>query len=136
MRGLAVVLMALALGGCAKSAAINFVNGQPFLMGDENCARYRAVSPEVVQCFTSDDRPVELRRALNQQEMQFVLMRQQMHAQEMQSLSQSIQQAGASFSQSPQVPYNYVAPQVMPIARPGGNQIRCINAGIYTNCRY
>lgn len=27
-------------------------------------------------------------------------------------------------------------PQVTPVYRPGGNQVRCINTGIYTNCRY
>ncbi|TKD45292.1 MAG: hypothetical protein E5W98_14195 [Mesorhizobium sp.] len=26
-------------------------------------------------------------------------------------------------------------PQVTPIAPPGGNQVRCISTGIYTNCR-
>ncbi|HWL82834.1 MAG TPA: hypothetical protein VNR89_17940 [Roseomonas sp.] len=136
MHRAAVVLMAFGLAGCAKSADINFVNGRAFMMGDDSCARYRLVSPDVVQCFTSDDRPVELRRALNQQEMQFVLMRQQLQAQQMQSLNQSIQQVGTSFGQVPQPQYNYTAPQVMPIAPPGGSQVRCITAGIYTNCRY
>lgn len=30
----------------------------------------------------------------------------------------------------------YSPPQVMPITPPGGNQVRCIQAGIYVNCRY
>lgn len=38
--------------------------------------------------------------------------------------------------QLPQATTNFQPPQVMPITPPGGNQVRCINAGIYTNCRY
>ena len=52
---------------------------------------------------------------------------------EMQSLNQSLQQLGHSMDR-PQ--YNYTAPQIMPNSQPGGNQISCVNAGIYTNCRY
>lgn len=31
---------------------------------------------------------------------------------------------------------HYSAPQITPITPPGGNQVRCIQAGIYVNCRY
>ncbi|MFC3125344.1 hypothetical protein ACFOD4_09740 [Pseudoroseomonas globiformis] len=135
MRACAVILMAVALAGCETSPEINMVNGAPFLMGDAACARYRSVAPGLVQCFTADDAPTELRRAMNPQEVQVFFMQRQMQAQQMQGLNQSIQQLGQSF-QPVQSQGQFVAPQVMPVAPPGGNQIRCIRAGIYTNCRY
>jgi hypothetical protein len=50
----------------------------------------------------------------------------------MQSSSYQFQQQ----QQLLQATTNFQPTQVMPITPPGGNQIRCINTGIYTNCRY
>jgi uncharacterized protein YcfL len=64
-----------------------------------------------------------------------------MTQEEMASLGQSMQQTSGSFNASSQQMLNassgYRAPQAMPISPygGGGNQVRCLNAGIYTNCR-
>ncbi|AZO46142.1 hypothetical protein EJ076_15855 [Mesorhizobium sp. M7D.F.Ca.US.005.01.1.1] len=47
------------------------------------------------------------------------------------------QSSGTDFIVQP-APIQYptiAAPQVTPITPPGGNQVRCIKTGIYTNCR-
>jgi hypothetical protein len=52
----------------------------------------------------------------------------------------SMAAASAQFNQSAQqrlqAATSFQPTPVMPITPPGGNQIRCINTGIYTNCRY
>ena len=74
------------------------------------------------------------------QQLQMYQYQQYNEQLQMQQLSQQLQQTGQSFQQSSQQylqqSQQYNAPQVMPIESPDGNQIRCINTGIYTNCRY
>jgi hypothetical protein len=56
---------------------------------------------------------------------------------ELQALTQSLYQFGASVNPYPgYAAPSYVAPQVTPLIQPGSQQVRCITAGIYTNCRY
>jgi len=132
----ATAMNAVALGGCAKTAEVNFVNGRAFLAGDDKCTNYKRefVDPDVMEC--SDASGItngERRRALNEQQLQFIVAQRQIEAQQIQSLNQSIQQVGASF-QPPQ--YNYTPiPQTAPLTPLGGNQVRCISTGFYTNCR-
>lgn len=60
--------------------------------------------------------------------------------QQMQQLSQQLAQTGQQFQQHgqqiSQSASQFTPPQVMPITPYGGSTIKCINAGIYTNCRY
>jgi hypothetical protein len=134
MRVYVVLLIVLILAGCAPSAALNNVNGKFYMMGDNACARYNALPNDLVQCFNSEGKVSEQRRALNQSEVQTVLMVQAQEQQQLASMGQSLQQAGESVARnSPS--YSYTAPQVMPITRLGGNQIRCISTDIYMNCR-
>jgi len=69
---------------------------------------------------------------MTDQQLQMYQFNQQLQMQQIQELNQQLQQTGNSWQPMPQ----YTAPQVAPLTRPGGNQIRCINTGPYTNCRY
>jgi hypothetical protein len=139
MRICAALLLVLGLAGCSSSADVNFVNGQPFLMGDSQCARYRSVSAGVVQCLTSSNQPTEQRRALTGQELQFLMVRRQQQSQELAALGQSMQQAGASFNQGAQANlYNasqYQAPQVQNFTPQGNAIVNCFQTGPITHCR-
>lgn len=131
-----LAMVALAVGGCSRTASLNMVNGNAFLLGDDSCARYKAVSPEALQCFTAEGRPSGMRRAMTQQEVQVYYLERQLRAQQMAELNASMQQLAASSAQLSQVRYpTYTAPTVTPIAPPGGNRVSCITAGIYTSCR-
>jgi hypothetical protein len=132
---IAAAVMTLALGGCAKTAEVNFINGRAFLAGDDKCThRGPFVDPNIMECTNANGRPTgERRRALTQSELQYIITQRQIAAQQLQSLNQSIQQAGNSIQP---IHYHYAAPQVMPITRPGGNQVRCVSVGIYMSCRY
>lgn len=80
------------------------------------------------------------RDAMTDQEIQMYQHNQEMQMIQAQLASQRAAQSAAqtaAWSSSMQSGYpNYSAPQVTPLALPGSGQIRCINAGIYTNCRY
>lgn len=132
--------LSVLLAGCTTYAAPNFINGQYYMAGDSNCKSYRVISDSKIVCFDSNNNMYEYRSAMTSQQLQMYQYQQYNQQMQMQQLNQQIQQTGQSFQQSAQQSYQqtqqYVAPQVMPIDSPGSNQIRCINAGIYTNCRY
>lgn len=58
---------------------------------------------------------------------------------DLQALSNQLQGMSASFNAQAQNTLRqssqYVAPQVAPIQQPNSGDIRCIQAGIYVNCR-
>ncbi|MEF2553758.1 hypothetical protein VQ042_20830 [Aurantimonas sp. A2-1-M11] len=59
--------------------------------------------------------------------------------QQSQMMAQARRQARSNQLSQPMPVIQYptmATPQVTPLSRPGGNQIRCISASIYTNCRY
>ena len=85
-------------------------------------------------CIDSNGRDSGYRDAMTDQQLQMYQFNQQMQAQQMQQLNQQLQQTGKAWQPPP--PQPYTAPQVTPLTPPGGNQVRCINAGVYTNCRY
>lgn len=59
---------------------------------------------------------------------------------DMATLAAQMQQGSYQFQQQQQQylqqSQSFQPTQVMPITPPGGNQVRCINTGIYMNCRY
>ncbi|GGC15309.1 hypothetical protein GCM10007205_25310 [Oxalicibacterium flavum] len=78
------------------------------------------------------------RDAMTYEELQMYQMHVQNQQIQMQQLNQQLQQTGEAWQrvgqQIQQVP-QYTAPQVTPITPPGGYQTRCIQNGIYVNCR-
>ena len=148
-----------AMVGCAQDnyyiPKVFLLNGEQYITGDRDCVKiqYEGMPRSTIQCSSTQGivsmRGVASPSEVSQVEALHAQVRAQMSQtvraptssqsltqQEMQSLNQSIQQLGNSFNNGPQPQYNYIAPQVMPVVPPGGNQVRCIQAGIYTNCRY
>lgn len=131
-----LAVVAAALTACASNAELTAINGGYYLAGDSSCVRYRMLSPMRIMCINTDGQESGYRDAMSPQQLQVYLYNRQVQAQEMQQLTQSVQQLGNSFQPYPQYQqYQYVAPQVMPIAPPGRNQMRCVSTGFYTNCR-
>lgn len=102
--------------------------------GDSDCVRYDVVTPTRILCSNAKRQPTGYRDALTPQ--QITAYQQMSVAMAAQQQAQQAQQP-AYIPQPMQAP-NYptmATPQVSPIEPPGGNQVRCISTGIYTNCR-
>lgn len=128
------------LVGCANSAAPNFINGQYYMAGDSACSRYQTLPESRIMCIDSSGNYSGYREALTSQQLQMYQYQQVNQQAQMQQVNQQLQQMGQSWQQSGQQALEqsqqYTAPGVAPIQPLGGNQIRCINTGVYTNCRY
>ena len=139
LKALSVGVLSIVAGtlvGCASQAQPNLFNGKYYMAGDSDCKYMKPFTDSVISCFNSDGVSTGIRNAISMQQYQAQQYQQQM---EMQQLNQQLQQFNyqtqqqtQSFQQAPQ----YVAPQVVPLSQPGGDQIRCVNVGIVTNCRY
>ena len=76
---------------------------------------------------------------MSDQQLQMYQFNQQMAAQQIQQFNAQLQQQNQQLQQQQnarlQMP-QYVAPQAAPLTPQTGTQIRCINTGPVTNCRY
>lgn len=138
MRNIFILTALIFIAGCATQAPV-YVNGKYYLAGDSKCVSYTPTENDQIHCSDSKGEYFTYRDALTPQDIQMYQWNQQYQQVQMQQLNQSVQQAGQSWQnagqQIQQVP-QYQAPTVAPINNPNGNQVRCINSGIYTNCRY
>ncbi|WP_202359564.1 hypothetical protein [Mesorhizobium sp. 113-3-3] len=136
MRRSWALLSMILFTGCATSPAPNFYNGAYYMAGDESCVRVQSISPTRVMCLNAKAQQTGYRDAMTDQQLmmyQQMRMQEQMIAQQQAATLAANNQAmaAATAMRYPQMGI----PQVTPIARPGGNQVRCISTGIYTNCR-
>ena len=79
---------------------------------------------------------MQAQQQLNLQQQAF---NQQQAQQTQQSIQESLNALNNTAAQMRNSAINSMAvpmPSVVPISMPGSNQIRCISAGVYTNCRY
>lgn len=144
MKSFTLLFVAAVLAGCSTyNQVLEPVNGQIFLAGDKECVRYRPIAQGIIQCFNSEGKPAGNRRALTSQELQYYQMRQMQQQQQayydnMMFNQQMAQNQMASQQYTANV-YQSVANN-MPSYQLGSwaydnPQVRCITAGIYTNCR-
>jgi hypothetical protein len=124
------------MSGCAGEAAPNYFNGGYYMAGDSNCTRMSVLGASRIMCYDSDGNATGYRDAMSSQQLQMYQYNQSQQTQQMQQLNQTMQQTNQSFQQSTPQYQPYTAPAVTPITQPSGNQVRCINTDIYTNCRY
>lgn len=140
MRVFVLLIFTAMLSACATTAAPNFFNGNYYMAGDDSCRKFRQISDRAIMCMDSQGRETGYREAMTPQQMQMYQAHQLNQQMQMQRLTQQLNQMGQSYQRSAETMYQqsqqYYPPAVQPITPPGGNQIRCINAGIYTNCRY
>jgi hypothetical protein len=133
--GLAVAL----ISGCANEATPNYIGGHYFMGGDKTCKRYRLLSSTRIMCQDSDGNDTGYRDAMDAQDMQAYTYRQQVQAQQIQTLNNQLQQMNAQQSAQNAQMLNsiqhYSPPQVTPMQQ-GSGIVRCISTDIYTNCRY
>ncbi|MDE4601388.1 hypothetical protein [Sinorhizobium meliloti] len=127
MRRFGVLLLGL-LAGCATNGPypVN-VAGNYYMAGGPECVSYRPHNTEKrILCHDAKGRPTFQQRALTAQEMQIYQQ------------AQAAANSAYVYQPQPMPVMNYPVmqtPQVMPITPPGGNQVRCISTGFYTNCR-
>lgn len=141
---IAALLATASLSGCVgtsdQAAAPNLLNGYYFMAGDESCSQMRPLSVTRIMCINSAGQETGYRDAMTDQQLQMYQHSQEMQMMQAQLASeraaQSAAQTAAWASSMGQGYPQYSAPQVQPLSLPGSGQIRCINTGMYTNCRY
>lgn len=149
----AVVSLGVMLAGCASSPAPSLAyDGNYYMAGDSNC-KYGVTVPAgtpyngyVLQrpamiCTTADGKPTgHVRHAMSQQDMQMYQMQMAAQQAQMAAFTQQLNQTSESLRRNAEamssMASSYTPPAVAPITYPGSNQVRCISAGSYTNCRY
>ena len=129
---------ALLMVGCASGPTPQYVNGGYYMGGDSQCARWRSAGTGAINCYTSDDKFTSTRYPMNRNDM---AMYQSMKAQESANTDAWLAQMNAQSAQMNQTAQqalrstqNYQAPVVNNFGQPSST-VRCITAGIYTNCR-
>jgi hypothetical protein len=139
LRLMVLPVVAGLMTGCASQAQPNLINGQYFMAGDNDCKYVKPWSDTVITCFNSAGVATGFRNAITEQQVNYHYAQQNQQQVQMQQLNQQLQQFNQQTQQQTQALQQapqYVAPQVAPLNQPGDNQIRCINTGIVTNCRY
>ncbi|SAL79897.1 hypothetical protein AWB71_06000 [Caballeronia peredens] len=144
---LASIPLALALTGCATKATPQQFGGKYYLMGDAACKQARQLTDTTIMCMRSNGEDTSYRIALTTQEVWMYergptkpeYSSSSIQMSDLQALSNQLQGMSASFNAQAQNTLRqssqYVAPQVAPIQQPNSGDIRCIQAGIYVNCR-
>jgi len=131
-----VSILLIGLTGCASAARPFSLNGNYFLAGDKNCARYRELSSNSIMCLDKHGKEIGYRNAMTNQDLQMYMQQQQLAAAQAQAIAAQTQaMINSSTPQPTQPSTTYTPPQVQPITPPGGNQTRCITTGNITNCR-
>lgn len=130
---------ALALAGCATTAAPNFFNGGYYMAGDAACVRYREVFPSRVMCMDKHGADTGYRDALTGEQLQMYQMQMAYQQAQIQQMTQQLQQTSQvlqnSTQQLLQQSQQISVPQPAQITPPGGYQTRCLVNGNYVSCR-
>lgn len=137
MRILIPFFACVSLSACSSGPAPNFVNGNYYMAGDSNCKYTDSFTPTRVRCYDSKRNFTGYRDAMNVEQMQMYQAQRAYQSQQVNELTQSVQQLGNTAQQVSQGIQNtqpYKAPEVMNPAQPS-NTVKCIRAGIYVNCR-
>lgn len=123
------------LTGCASGPSPQFYDGHYFMTGDDRCKRWQPNGKGRIMCDDAKGNFTEGRAAMTPDEMRMWQMQAQGNAA---AFSQALE-ASESFNRSSQQLYQqsqgWQPPPASTYQQPS-NTIRCINAGIYTNCRY
>lgn len=137
MKNIACLGGLVLLAGCTTGPAPNFINGSYYLAGDKSCKRYNVVSNGVIDCLDSKGQSTGYRQAMNAEQMQMYAAQQAYQSQQINALTQQVQQTGETFRQAGQAIQQtqpYTPPAVTNPSQPS-TTVKCIQAGIYVNCR-
>jgi hypothetical protein len=133
MKKITMSVLAAVLVGCTSGPAPNFYNGRYYMAGDPTCKNLRGISQTRIMCSDAQGKDTGWRDAMTDQQIQMFQFQQMQQQQSSADLDRMIAANNQAMS-ARQIP-QYSAPNVMPLSRPGGDQVRCISAGIYMNCR-
>ena len=139
LQSILLAIVAAFLSACASVAQPNEAFGYYFMSGDDSCKRMTLYLETRVRCYDSAGRFTQFRDALSNEQMARYSANRREQALQMQQLTNQLESTGASWQRATQSIQNapvYTPPAVQPIYQPGQGQVRCITAGIYTNCRY
>lgn len=135
-------LAALTLVGCASNPSPQYINGNYFMTGDANCAKWQTNGSNRIMCYTTAGEFTGGRSTMSGSDMQIYQYQTAKQAQEMSDVSASLNALSNSVNQSAQQirqqSSGWQAPAVNPYPSSSNqiDQIRCIQTGIVTNCRY
>lgn len=132
------LVCAVFIGGCSTSAAPYYMNGNYYMVGDVSCINARTLSPTRIMCVDKDGNNTGYRDAMTSEQIQMYQIQRAQRQMEINQLSYQLGQMGNQFNQmgqqSLQQIQQYTPAQVTPISPNHRRNIRCISAGIYTNC--
>ncbi len=115
-RVIIIIALAMSLVGCARQAMPNYINGDYYMAGDDQCLSYMALPPGQIMCRDADGMNTGIRNAMTSGDMQMYQNQQMTQQMQMAQLNQQLQQTGQSFQNAGQQIYNqsqsYTAPQV------------------------
>ncbi|MEY9532149.1 hypothetical protein [Sinorhizobium fredii] len=127
------IVLGLVLAGCTTSEPyLAHISGNYYLGGDSNCTKFDVASPTRIKCYNSKMEATGYRDAMTQQQLQMYAYQKAAQAQRQQAAAYQYEPQPMPVISYPQMQ----TPQVTPITPPGGNQVRCLSTGFYTNCRY
>lgn len=132
------------LAGCQTYAQPTYFNGRYYMAGDQYCKSMRQYKRDLVMCMDGKGRSSEPRRALSAQDLYMYQTNQMIAAQQNAAYSAQLSaqidaqnNAMAAHTQNTlnNVRANNVYRGPSQLNYPGGNQVRCVSTGFYTNCR-
>ena len=112
MKYILITFFTILLAGCANPATPQLFNGHYYMTGDENCVRFRALSPTSIMCLDEASNVTGYRNAMTNQDMQMYQIRLANQQLQMQQLNQSLQQLNQQIQTNNQQNYQYQTPQV------------------------
>ena len=136
---LAATLAAFTLAGCANPLQAQYINGDMYAVGAGTCEKWSYRTRGSINCYTSGGSFTEMRYPLNERQTRMLQTQAAQRAAEVNAFVEQSNATSAQFNQNAQQTlqrsYEYQPPAVNSYGQPN-NTIRCISAGIYTNCRY
>ena len=115
-RVIIISALSMSLVGCSRQAMPNYINGDYYMAGDDQCRSYMALPPGQIMCRDADGMTTEIRNAMTNGDMQMYQNQQITQQMQMAQLNQQLHQTGQSFQNAGQQIQNqnqsYLAPQV------------------------
>lgn len=115
----------LMIAGCASTPEPNFFNGKPYMAGDSDCVKIRALSDTRIMCVDKKGKDTGYRDAMTPEEMQLYYFNKLNQQIQMQQLSQSLKETNQSlqnsFQQFHQQSQPYTMPQLQPMENYGSS---------------
>ena len=125
MKKLLLLSLISLLTGCAHYATPQYVNGNYYLMGDDNCRRYRMAGDNSIECYTADDDYTGTRTAMTEDDIRRWQYQQQVQMAQINALSRQLNDSANQLNYQTQQMYQSMQrgmPSVDSVTPQGGTE--------------